>query len=62
MVGPLAHLLKNRFYVGEVVYKGKVHKGEQKPILDRSLFETVQQKLAERRSRASCADLARHRS
>ena len=28
MVGPLAYLLKNRFYVGDVVYKGEVHKGE----------------------------------
>src|SRR5689334_12810246 len=26
-VGPLAHLLKNRFYVGEVAYRGEVHKG-----------------------------------
>ena len=47
MVGPLAHLLKNRFYVGEVVYKGEVHKGEHEPILDRDLFEAVQEKLAE---------------
>jgi DNA invertase Pin-like site-specific DNA recombinase len=47
MVGPLAHLLKNRFYVGEVVYKGEVHKGEHEPILDRGLFEAVQTRLAE---------------
>ena len=46
MVGPLAHLLKNRFYVGEVVYKGEVHKGEHEPILDRELFEAVQAQLA----------------
>jgi DNA invertase Pin-like site-specific DNA recombinase len=45
-VGPLAHLLRNRFYIGEVVYKGKVHPGEQAPIIDRELFETVQAKLA----------------
>jgi DNA invertase Pin-like site-specific DNA recombinase len=49
MVGPLAHLLKNRFYVGEVVYKGEVHKGEHEPILDRELFEAVQARLAERK-------------
>lgn len=24
MVGPLAHMLKNRFYIGEVVYRGEV--------------------------------------
>ena len=47
MVGPLAHLLKNRFYVGEVVHKGEVHKGEHEPILDRDLFEAVQTRLAE---------------
>jgi len=45
-VGPLAHLLKNRFYIGEVVYRGEVHTGEHEPILDRELFEAVQAKLA----------------
>ena len=45
-VGPLAHLLKNRFYLGEVVYRGEVHAGEHEPILDRDLFEAVQAKLA----------------
>ena len=48
MVGPLAHMLKNRFYIGEVVYRGDIHKGEHEPILDRALFEAVQEKLAER--------------
>ena len=46
-VGPLAHLLKNRFYIGEVAYHGEIHKGEHEPILDRDLFEAVQAKLAE---------------
>jgi site-specific DNA recombinase len=45
-VGSLAHLLRNRFYIGEVVYKGKTHPGEQPPIVDRELFEAVQAKLA----------------
>ena len=45
-VGSLAQLLRNRFYVGEVVYRGAVHPGEQAPIVDRALFETVQAKLA----------------
>ncbi len=45
-VGPLAHLLKNRFYIGEVVYRGEVHAGEHEPILDRDLFEAVQAQLA----------------
>jgi site-specific DNA recombinase len=48
MVGPLAHMLKNRFYIGDVVYKTDIHKGEQDPILDRALFEAVQAQLAER--------------
>ena len=47
-VGPLAHLLKNRFYVGEVAYRGEVHKGEHASILDHDLFNAVQAKLAER--------------
>jgi site-specific DNA recombinase len=45
-VGALAYLLKNRFYVGEVVYRGEGHRGEQEPILDPTLFEAVQTKLA----------------
>jgi hypothetical protein len=44
-VGSLAHLLKNRFYIGEVVYRGEVHRGEYEPVLDRYLFEAVQAKL-----------------
>jgi site-specific DNA recombinase len=44
-VGPLAHLLKNRFYIGEVAYRGEVHAGEHEPILDRPLFEAVQSRL-----------------
>src|SRR6266536_897614 len=48
--GPLAHLLRNRFYIGEVAYKGKICPGEQPPILDRELFEAVQAKLSEQRT------------
>jgi DNA invertase Pin-like site-specific DNA recombinase len=44
-VGPLAHLLRNRFYIGEVVYRSTVHQGEHKPILHQALFEAVQAKL-----------------
>jgi DNA invertase Pin-like site-specific DNA recombinase len=45
-VGALAHLLKNRFYLGEVVYRGEVHRGDHTPILDRELFEAIQERLA----------------
>jgi site-specific DNA recombinase len=43
--GPLAHLLRNRFYIGEVVFKGEVLPGEQPAILNRDLFDAVQAKL-----------------
>ena len=45
-VGALAYLLKNRFYIGEVVYRGEMHRGEHEPILARDLFEAVQAKRA----------------
>jgi hypothetical protein len=45
--GPLAHLLRNRFYVGDVPFKGEILKGEQPAIVDRDLFEAVQAKLSE---------------
>jgi site-specific DNA recombinase len=45
-VGALAHLLKNRFYIGEVDYRGEIHRGEHEPILDSTRFEAVQAKLA----------------
>jgi len=53
-VGALAHLLKNRFYIGEVVYRGEVHGGEQAPIVDRALFAAVQAKLAARARARRC--------
>jgi site-specific DNA recombinase len=43
--GPLAHLLRNRFYIGEVVFKGETLPGEQPAIIDRKLFDAVQAKL-----------------
>ena len=48
--GPLAHLLRNRFYIGEVSYKGETLPGEQAAILDRTLFDAVQAKLDQQRS------------
>jgi DNA invertase Pin-like site-specific DNA recombinase len=45
--GPLAHLLRNRFYIGEVLFKGEVLKGEQTAIVDCDLFDAVQAKLSE---------------
>jgi hypothetical protein len=44
-VGALAHFLKNRFYIGEVVYRGETHSGEHASIIDRPTF--VQAKLVD---------------
>jgi hypothetical protein len=32
-------LLKNRFYIGEITYRGEVRSGEDEPILGHDLFE-----------------------
>jgi site-specific DNA recombinase len=45
--GSLFYLLRNRFYIGEVKYKGEILPGEQPVIMDRELFEAVQQKLTD---------------
>jgi site-specific DNA recombinase len=45
--GSLFYLLRNQFYIGEVKYKGEILKGEQPAIMERELFEAVQQKLTE---------------
>jgi site-specific DNA recombinase len=45
--GALAHLLRNRFYIGEVVFKGEVLPGEQPAIIDRKIFDAVQARLNE---------------
>src|ERR1700710_2179616 len=45
--GMLAHLLRNRFYIGEVVFKGEVLAGEQPAIIDRDLFDAVQARMSE---------------
>jgi site-specific DNA recombinase len=46
-VGPLAHLLKNRFYLGVVIYRNEIYRGEHASILDKELFEAVQERLKE---------------
>src|SRR6266436_6403351 len=37
----------NRFYIGEVKYKGEILPGEQPAIMDRHLFDVVQRKLTD---------------
>jgi site-specific DNA recombinase len=43
--GSLAQLLRNRFFIGEVTFKGEIFKGEQPAILEKALFDAVQAKL-----------------
>jgi DNA invertase Pin-like site-specific DNA recombinase len=57
--GTLAHLLRNRFFIGEVKYKGEILPGEQPAIIDKALFEAVQQKLSDHQSHKT---LTRHKS
>lgn len=44
--GPLAHVLKNRIYIGETGHGGKWYPGEHKPIVDRKTFDKAQELLA----------------
>jgi site-specific DNA recombinase len=53
--GSLFYLLRNRFYIGEVKYKDEILPGEQPAIMDRSLFDAVQQKLTEQWTTRSTA-------
>lgn len=48
--GPLAYILNNRIYVGEVSHKGKWHPGEHAPIIDAKLFDAVQMRLSAHRT------------
>jgi DNA invertase Pin-like site-specific DNA recombinase len=49
--GGLYHLLRNRLYRGEILYKGVVYPGEHKAIVPADLFDAVQQRLADNRQR-----------
>src|SRR5688572_25053545 len=40
--GPLAYLLKNRTYLGEIIHRDQCHDGEHAGIVDRELFDKVQ--------------------
>ena len=48
--GALSYFLRNRFFIGEVKYRGEILPGEQPAILDSALFEAVQQKLSAHQS------------
>jgi DNA invertase Pin-like site-specific DNA recombinase len=44
--GALYLMLQNRLYRGEIVHKGQSHPGEHVPIIDQSMWDTVQEQLA----------------
>jgi site-specific DNA recombinase len=44
--GPLAYLLRNRAYIGEVIHKEQYYPGEQEPVVPRDLFQAVQDELS----------------
>lgn len=48
--GSLSYLLRNRFYIREVVYKGETLPGPQPALLSKGLFDAVQAKLAEQQN------------
>ena len=45
--GAIYWILKNRLYVGEVVFKGKIYPGQHVAIVDRDLFDAVQDRMAQ---------------
>jgi site-specific DNA recombinase len=47
--GPLAYMLRNRMYLGEINHRDKSYPGEHVPIIDPRLFEAIQTKLTENR-------------
>ena len=53
-VGALAYLLRNRFYIGEVIYRGETFRGDHHPILDPALFAAVQDKLSSQAVERRC--------
>jgi site-specific DNA recombinase len=57
-LGGIAHLLRNRIYLGELQHKGAYHEGEHAALLETELFRAVQERLddqlnAKRRLRAT---------
>src|ERR1039458_4853503 len=47
--GPLAYMLRNRLYLGEINHRDQSYPGEHRPILDSALFDQVQARLDENR-------------
>ncbi len=47
--GPIAYLLQNRTYTGEVTHKGKVYPGEHEALIDLAFWEQAQAIMAQKR-------------
>jgi DNA invertase Pin-like site-specific DNA recombinase len=45
--GPLAYMLRNRVYLGEINHRDQSYRGEHQPIVDPALFDQVQARLDE---------------
>jgi len=48
--GALYALLKNRVYLGEIAYRGEIYRGNHEAIVDRALWQQVQQHLGAKRT------------
>jgi site-specific DNA recombinase len=53
--GSLFYLLRNCFYIGKVRYKDEILAGPQPPLMERALFDAVQQKLTDQWSHRNVA-------
>jgi hypothetical protein len=47
--GALYQLLRNHLYVGEIAHQGQVYPGEHEPVIERELWQKVQQQLVKNR-------------
>ena len=57
--GPLAYLLRNRMYLGEINHGAKSYPGEHPAIIDRAIFDAVQDRLT---AQATASDYRRSSS
>ena len=60
--GPLAHLLNNRIYLGEIGHKGEWFPGEHAPIVDRETFDQVQNSPEIEQRRTTVAEIGEWRA
>ncbi len=58
--GSISYMLANRFYVGDIVWKGSIYPGNHRPLIDRQTFQICRDLLKgkNRRKRRQTHDLA----